>query len=86
VSTATKPRRVNFREHDIDFKVLLLGSFGLSTWAIAQKTGLSFGQVLYRLKKGSITRSDYRNGQGMAALVINQASQAVEGKLLATLK
>ena len=38
-----------------------LGEKGFSTQYITQETGLSSSQVLYRLNKAGIRRSDFRN-------------------------
>jgi ABC-type hemin transport system substrate-binding protein len=38
---------------------------------IAEETGMSPGQVLYRLKQAGVKRKDYRNGSsGMAKIVL----------------
>lgn len=77
------PRRVNFAQYASDFNVALYGALGLSTIAIALKTGLTPCQVVYRLNKAQIKRADYRNADpsGYAAIVLNHASQAVSDKL-----
>jgi hypothetical protein len=56
---------------------LYLGSFGLSTQAISEATGLSPGQVLYRLKKGHVLRRDYRNGKSRFALNVKAGLKRV---------
>ena len=55
---------INFRD-ETDLEAVVLGACGLSTKAIMEKTGLSPGQVGYRLHKADVHRSDYRNGTGM---------------------
>lgn len=65
-------RRIDFREGP-DLKCCILGHAGLHTKAIQEHTGLSGGQVSYRLKLAAIRRKDYRNGESdMSQLVIRQ--------------
>jgi hypothetical protein len=45
------PRRVNFFMFADDFQCPLLAAIGLTTKAIAARTGLSEGQVMYRVMK-----------------------------------
>jgi len=40
----------------------MLASLGFSARLIESRTGLSNGQVAYRLRMGAIKRQDYRNG------------------------
>ncbi|HEX4647049.1 MAG TPA: hypothetical protein VH598_15710 [Verrucomicrobiae bacterium] len=55
----------------VDFDCLMLGSFGLKTRVIADYTGLTASQVVYRLKKAKIRISDFREGHGpFAAMVL----------------
>ncbi len=44
-----------------------LGEKGFSTQFIMARTGLSAGQVTYRLGIAGICRADYRNGRSLAA-------------------
>jgi hypothetical protein len=71
----TIPRRVNFLENTDDLQVLILGRLGFSTDFIVKKTGLSEGQVIYRLAKGHTRRLDYRNGESEEATVVLHAVQ-----------
>lgn len=50
-----------------DIECIILGEMGLTTAAIASRSELSEGQVLYRLKKADIKRSDYRSGESKFA-------------------
>jgi len=50
-----------------DFHCALLGSLGFSSRLIASRTGLSNSQIAYRLRKGQIRRTDYRNGDSVLA-------------------
>lgn len=70
------PRKVNFFNFESDFQCPLLASIGLSTDAIADMTGLTPGQVGYRImkfenavrRKGEKTsRYKYRSGKGEIA-------------------
>jgi hypothetical protein len=60
-------RRVDFIRNKQDLEVLLLGSMGFATDFIMERTGLTVGQVLYRLGLGAIKRKDYRNGSTAVA-------------------
>lgn len=60
-------RKVDFLNEPSDFEVLILGSLGLSTTYISGVTGLTPGQVEYRLRLGGIKRSEYRNGRSKTA-------------------
>jgi hypothetical protein len=72
----TAPRPVNLLHGD-DFKCALLGSLGFSTQLIMRHTGLTPSQVGYRLRKGEIRRSDYRNGQSSVAENLLQRSRII---------
>jgi len=73
--------KVDFRLPE-DFRVLLLGSMGFSTKLIGSKTNLSIGQVLYRLKRGSIKRKEYRDGQSVSAgIVLRDAEERVSERI-----
>jgi hypothetical protein len=70
--------RVDFLNHREDMKVLLLGSLGFSTGYIARQCRLSMGQVLYRLRQGSVKRAGYRDGDSsFARLVVQRAGASV---------
>ena len=67
-------RRIDFRE-DQDLMCCLLGETGLFSKAISRETGLSPGQVDYRLRIAGIKRSSYRNGESdMSRLVLSQVA------------
>lgn len=65
-------RLVDFSNNADDFQAVLLGSLGFSTNCIASKTGLSGGQVIYRLGKAGVRRMDYRNGDTRIAGIVLQ--------------
>ena len=58
-----KQRLVDFLNNEQDLQALVLGKLGFSTLFITQKTKLTAGQVLYRLRKQGIRRADYRDGR-----------------------
>ncbi len=65
--------KVNFHKNKNDFQAAMLGSLGFSTEFIRSVTKLTHSQVLYRLGKAHIKRTDYRNGNGQcAALMLKQ--------------
>lgn len=64
--TPIHARRVNLLHGD-DFHCALLASLGFSTRLIHSRTGLSPGQIAYRLRMGAIRRQDYRNGDSQLA-------------------
>jgi hypothetical protein len=59
--------KVDFFHNAADTQAALLGSLGFSTSYIQARTGLTQCQVLYRLGKATIRRSDYRDGQSPLA-------------------
>jgi hypothetical protein len=70
-------RFVDFYNRSDDFQAALLGSLGFSTTCICNKTGLTSGQVMYRLSKASIRRMDYRNGDSAVASVVLKDMEAM---------
>jgi len=67
---------------DADFKCLMLGKFGFSSRGIGSRTGLSMGQVNYRLKQLGIKRKPYRDGDSEEAQkVIAAVAPSVEEAL-----
>jgi hypothetical protein len=85
VREKTPPRRVDFFFHAEDLMVVMLANIGLYDVAIAQITGLSLGQVRYRLlkaeegrRKGEPTaRTKYRTG---TSDVVQSVIKTVVGK------
>lgn len=82
--------RINFFA-GADLHCCRLGAMGFSTTAIAEATGLSEGQVMYRLRIGGITRADYRNGKSAVALKLLRYTKAsltplIERQLVKALK
>jgi hypothetical protein len=62
------PRRfVDLLHDEDDFRCALLASLGFSTNMICDQTGLRPHQVTYRLHKGELKRSEYRNGTSAVA-------------------
>lgn len=53
-----------------DFDCCMLASFGLTTTTISAYTGLSRGQVGYRLKQNKIRIRDFREGKGPYARMV----------------
>lgn len=77
--------RVNRRLVDfnssVDREVLVLGRLGFSTEMIRLRTGLTKGQVLYRLRAGGVVRSEYRGGYGVAAqMALRLVAQQLRGR------
>jgi hypothetical protein len=63
-------RRVDFMNDSRDLRVVVLGSLGFSTDFISRQTGLTTGQVVYRLSKAQTKRADYRNGRSMTTGIV----------------
>lgn len=76
LTPAATPRRVNLLNGS-DFKCALLGSLGFSTRLIMAHTDLTPSQIAYRLRKGEIRRSDYRNGDSAIANNMLQRARVV---------
>jgi hypothetical protein len=53
-----------------DFDCCLLASFGIKARVIAEYTGLSIGQVTYRLQQNKIKINDFREGNGPYARMV----------------
>lgn len=82
----TIARKVDLIYNPDDYKVCVMGSLGLSTKAICEATGLSHCQVTYRLNKGAIKRSEYRDGTStIACAIIANAGKHVDMRLKAQL-
>lgn len=89
MSTAkrTAPRRVDFFLFKEDYECAYLGALGFSTRYIEQRTGLTPGKVTYRLKKATIKRVDYRNGESIyARIIINNLRPTLQNELTHYLK
>jgi hypothetical protein len=70
-----------------DHQCLVLGIMGFYSRYIAKETGLSEGQVNYRLRKYGIHRSDIRGGNSIfAKTMLNIASDGMEARLTRFLK
>jgi hypothetical protein len=68
-------KRVDFLENVMDLRSLILGSLGFSTEYIKRQTKLTPGQIQYRLRKGVVKRTDYRNGRSSVAKLVLEASE-----------
>jgi hypothetical protein len=82
-----KPRRVDFLTNAIDLRVLSLGALGFGNYCIGKLTGLTNGQINYRLRKGETKRSSYREGRSTSAqIVLTQAESAIAKAIAARLR
>ena len=70
------PRPVSLLEGE-DFRCAMYGSMGFSTYFIMRHTNLTTSQIAYRLRKGSIRRKDFRNGQTIVAARLLQQVRTV---------
>jgi hypothetical protein len=84
---SAKPQRVVWKS-SADLECAIMGALGFSTKFIGERTGLTPCQISYRLKRGDIRRSDYRNGTSRIALrVINKiAPRGMTGQIRKELK
>lgn len=74
-------RRVDLLKGD-DFRCALLGSLGFSTKLIHARTGLTPGQIAYRLRMGGIRRQDFRNGESaLAERVLTQTNRVATSEV-----
>jgi len=48
----------------------MLAKFGMELKTIARHTGLSIGQISYRLKKMGVRTRDFRQGHGLYARMV----------------
>ena len=62
--------RVDFLDNAHDMQAAVLGQLGFKTEYIAAQTGLSVGQVLYRLNLRGIRRASYRDGSSASAQLV----------------
>lgn len=82
-----KPCRVDVINNYDDHACVLLAMRGRSNKAIYAKTGLSNGQISYRLKKFEIRRMDYRDGVSAFANQVDKMTETLaEASLLKYLK
>jgi len=74
-------RRIDYRAAE-NFLCCRLALLGFSTALIVRKCNLTTSQVCYRLRKASIRRWDYRNGESeIAGIVIQQTQKATRRDL-----
>lgn len=65
--------QVNFNTNEDDRQCALLGALGFTSNFIRKSTGLTFGQIGYRLKRAGVVRADYRNGLSKPATMVIRA-------------
>lgn len=70
------PRSVDLLDGD-DFECVLLASLGFSTRLIQKRTGLTHGQVAYRLRRAGVKRADYRNGESSLSSSVYRNSRSL---------
>lgn len=70
--TNERDHRVSFLAKQKDFDCVLLAQFGMTMKTIAKHTGLTTGQVSYRLKKSNVKIQDFRRGVGPYAQMVFQ--------------
>lgn len=89
VEEKTHPKRVDYGFNGMDFMCVMLAAVGQSTAYIAKQTGLTEGQVMYRIMKyekergtgEQTSRIAFRNGQGpFASAVIAYATRRTDIK------
>src|SRR3546814_3657509 len=73
---SNRPRPVDFEKNVTDQDVGDIGEAGWHTRAIAEATGLTPSQVLYRLRQAGVKRANYRNGDSDMAKIMLQANRA----------
>jgi hypothetical protein len=79
--------RVAFLSRQEDLNCAMLAEFGIGMKAIARRTGLSVGQVSYRLQKLGISVRDFREGRGpYAKLVFEGLEKAAARQLTADIR
>jgi hypothetical protein len=79
-------RRINYREPE-NYICCRLALLGFSTRLIMRECNLTKSQILYRLRKVSIRRWDFRNGNTeIARVVIDQTQKATRRELEVRLK
>ena len=71
MKTSVPARIVRLGEGD-DFQAVLWASLGRSYRFIQSKTGLTYCQIGYRLRKAGVRTTDYRNGLGVIAEEIDR--------------
>jgi hypothetical protein len=82
-----KTHSVAFLAKQADFDCLMLAEFGMSMKTISGYTGLSIGQVSYRLKKAGVFIQDFRNGRGpYAAMVFQYLNKPASRQLIADVR
>jgi hypothetical protein len=85
--TRVAPRKVSFLNEREDFFCALMGAMGFGTDFISEATGLSAGQVSYRLNKAAIKRAQYRRGESWEAqAVLKMGQQELSSKLTTELR
>ena len=72
MATAARQHFIRIAWGSRDRQAVMLASWGFSNAFIEEKTGLSPGQIGYRMKQLGMrtSRRDYRNGNGEAATLL----------------
>jgi AcrR family transcriptional regulator len=75
------------RRTSADYTTAVLGSLGFSAAHIAEETGLTTGQVYYRLRKLDLRLRDYRNGASpIARRVVRESKTYVQKRVDAQIR
>jgi hypothetical protein len=79
-------RRIDFIGDRVDHTLLTYIGLGYSTQFIEARTGLAPWQISYRamkLRRLGISRSDYRNGSGLVARIVQrEAERQIDAALI----
>lgn len=70
-------RKINPLSDEDTFECLILAGLGFSDFVIKRKTGLTTGQISYRLKKWELQRKHYRNADSQVAQHIIKSGESV---------
>jgi hypothetical protein len=82
-----KHHTIAFLAKQADFDCLMLAEFGMTLKTIAGYTGLTKGQVSYRLRKANVKVQDFRNGRGpYAAMVFQYLNKPASRQLIADVR
>lgn len=74
--------RVAWNAKPEDYQCVILAGAGLCVAAISARTGLSPGQIHYRLAKWDVRITDYRQGRGpIARAILENSTRLVAGLL-----
>jgi hypothetical protein len=79
--TRTTPIPIDFRKNSWDKKVKRLAKRGIGYKAIAEVTGLTYGQAGGRGRKAGISIRDYQNGLSPEAIKVIEGTNRAINKL-----